>query len=671
MYPSTTNKRIERKPMPHHIKLILVILCVSFLSACGGGGSSSGSDESVHEITPSSEFYGDDPTFSPSQVVFFQPSSPLEKDFVVKGTDEFGAEIDVIGQADGSGMLVLPSDIVSGKYSLKIANDTLNLNIVNISYPVDSLLYVSNYLDDLNNSLEALIVSQGDSADPSLVQLLSDMQEQETKLNSLTEAEVSRIARLLYANADGLFSNSVSIASSQFTYSAQFNSQECTSAKIGFVATVVATVAFSAVVAAEPTQIGKIIFAGAFSYALYNLSNETERVITKCPKTVISSLVRSLSSSSSMNTFSNPAPINVGTQRIHYAAAISTTPSTNIAFSDGVTKSFSVEIEEEPESDLKSVINKIKSLVNSATSFLSDDFLSDDLLAKVNSLGQPKRRDITNGVTFEQVNLANVSCTGNTSGYMCKFPNNGTIYSEPVNFQFNVSHEDLAEPFTQTATLSPGNLPVIEGQTFNVKPGHGQVNRINIQVVENTNSPDYELTKVLGFQLVSRPSYGVILNEFNEFGVLDYAADIIDDMPETVTFEVRVWNKYGYSVPATITLKLAYLSFEGMWKEVSSDYYDANNPNFLVIDKSGVTTFYYNNPSYLEGYCVIGTDRGAIDSNNQLDGDGLSTFSLLIDGKLLETNDKNGNAIYTRTDQLEGKCLSAIPQSEVYYYMQL
>lgn len=635
-----------------------VVILINF-TACGGGGNSTNSEYSVHEITPSSEFYGDDPTFSPSQVVFFQPSSPLEKDAVVKATDEFGIEIDVVGQADGSGMLLLPSDIVSGKYSLKIANDTLNLNIIPISYPEDSQLYVSNYLNDLNNSLETLITSQGDSTDPTLVQLLTDMQEQETKLNSLTEAEVSRIARLLYANADGLFSNSVSIANSQFIYSAQFNSQECTSAKIGFVATVVATVSFSAVVAAEPTQIGKIIFAGAFSYALYNLSNETELVINKCPKAVITSLVRSLSSSS-VDSFSNTAKINVGSQRIHYADAVSIASSGNITFSDGVTKSFSVEIEEEPESDLKLVINKIKVLVSTATSYLPAGFISDDLIAKVNNLGLPKKRDVTNDVAFEQVNLTDISCTGDALGYMCKFPNNGTIYSEPVNFQFNLSHEDLAEPLTQSATLSPGNLPVIDDQTFNVKPGHGQVNRINIQVAENTNSPDYELTKVLGFQLVSRPSYGVILNEFIELGVFDYAADITDDMPEMVTFEVRAWNKYGYSAPATITLKLANLSFEGIWKEISSDYYDANNPDFLVIDNRGATTFYYNNPSYDLGKCISSTDRGIIDSNNQLDGDGLSTFSLLIDGKLLETNDKNGNYTYILTNALEGKCLTPV-----------
>jgi hypothetical protein len=62
-------------------------------------------------------------------------------------------------------------------------------------------------------------------------------------------------------------------------------------------------------------------------------------------------------------------------------------------------------------------------------------------------------------------------------------------------------------------------------------------------------------------------------------------------MPESETFSVRVWNKYGYSEPATITLILTNLSFEGIWKEESSDYYDPENPDFLVIEKSGATIF--------------------------------------------------------------------------------
>ena len=539
--------------MSNYPKLILFILFLSFLSACGGGGNSNDAQEEQGiqevEIAPSSDFYEESASFSPSQVVFFQPTSPFEEGAVIKAIDESGFEVDVIGQEDGSGLLVLPSNIEPGKYKLRIGTDALNLNIDPISYPADPELYVINFLDDLTSSIEASIDSQGDQADPVLVQLLADIEQ--SNLSSLTEEDVSRIAKLLYANADGLFSNSVNIASSQFNYSPQFNQPACTSARIGFVATVVATVSFTALVNAELTQVGKVIFAGAFSYALYNLIGETENVINKCPKAVISSIIRSLQASA-FSTLSVPPSVDYGAQKITYAKATAT--NTTINFNDEVSRSFTVEFEEEPEAETLSIIAKFKSIVNSAVAYMPKGFVSADFLAKVNSLGEAKMRDVTDEVEFEQVNQSNVSCTGNPASYTCKFPNNGSTYSDPVDFQFDVTHAELEVTVTKDATISPGNLPIIEAQTFSVIPGPGQVNRIEIQVVEDINSPDYEQTKVLGYELVSAPTHGVILNEFNEFGVLDYAADIIDNMPEQATLELRVWNKYGYSEIATVTL---------------------------------------------------------------------------------------------------------------------
>tara|TARA_R110001599_G_scaffold66643_4_gene188410 strand:- start:9738 stop:11618 length:1881 start_codon:yes stop_codon:yes gene_type:complete len=623
--------------MSNYPKLILFILCLSFLSACGGGGGSSDDSQEAQEIeiTPSSEFYEEGVSFSPSQVVFFQPSSPFEEGAVIKATDDSGSQIDVIGQADGSGLLVLPSNIEPGKYKLRIGTDSLSLNIDPISYPADSDLYVSNYIDNLKNSIETLIASQGVLADPILVQLLTDIQQQESNLSSLTEEEVSRIARLLYANADELFSNSVSIASSQFSYSAQFNEQECTSAKIGFVATVVATVAFTAVVSAEPTQTGKILFAGAFGYALYNLANETENVINKCPKAVISSLVRSLSAAN-FNTLSSRASIEYGTRKINYAKATATNATIN--FSDGVSRSFTVEFEEEPAADTLSIVSKFKALVNTAAAYMPEGFLPADLLVKVNSLGQAKFRDVTDEVEFEQVNQSNISCTGNAASYTCQFPNNGSTHTDLVDFQFDVTHAEFEVTVTKDATISPGNLPIIEAQTFSVIPGPGQVNRLEIQVVEDTNSPNYEQTKVLGFELVSAPTHGVILNEFNEFGILDYAADIIDDMPEQATLEVRVWNKYGYSEPAVITLNLI-CEFCGTW--VNQD----NTSWYEISTNSGSIRAWY--------YDAVVPECRAYSlqiSGNKLTGDGVSTLSI-SDDVLTDRNDKNGVDIYSRTSQ--------------------
>ncbi len=423
----------------------------------------------------------------------------------------------------------------------------LNLLIDSVAFPVDSEQYVANYLDDAISQVETIYNSQGADADPSLLSLLNDLQSAKADFGSQNADEIDRIARLLFANTGSLFSNTIS---AQSTYSAQFDDAACTSAQIGFVSTTVATIAFSAIISAEPTVIGKVIFAAPFSLALYNLLNETENLIDKCPRKVISSIARSLTGSARslvVSTQSEQSSSIMKAYNIHYAK-LATTPVT-LDFYDGVASNLVIEVEEVPEENIMAIINKIKWAANSISLIVPKD-----LLAAVNLLGEPKKRDITDTSQLEQLNTSAMSCSGPTDSYTCKYPDNGGIHSDPITFNFNITHPDLKQPIVQAGKLLPRDIPVINNQTFTVVAGPGEVNRIQLQVVEDTTSPNYELTKVLGFALVSSPTHGVILNEFNEFGVLDYAADIIDDMPEEATLEVRVWNRYGYSETATITL---------------------------------------------------------------------------------------------------------------------
>ncbi|MBL4898714.1 MAG: hypothetical protein JKX76_03585 [Colwellia sp.] len=545
-------------------KIIIFSLFTLLLASCGGGGG--GSDEGSgdnanstvtqdYSVTPSELLYKEGDSYSPGQIVVVESATPFVEGESVSATDENGRAVQIIGQQDGSAAIMVPIDAEAGQYVLTIERGltkfSLTISIATADFPLDARSYVSNFKDKLRSQVIKIIEDQGVPNDEALLSLLNDINDLDA--DSMNETELSDLSKLLYVNSNYLVNDSADIL--------QRTTIQCTDSRLRFLKYSFVVVANIALLT-SPEPISKPFFTATLLAATYQWTEATENVVEKCPGLVANSTIQSLDDSSGFEKrFVEPTSITG--DHVNYASRI-TTGSESIAFYDGDSKKLNFIVTVTPDIEILGWINKFKSLANGVSWIVPNN-----LLETINSLGEGKEVNLTDGATFEQV-TGDVFCSGSPAAYTCGFPSGNSIYSSLIEFEFSITHTDYEESFVQSGRVLPRDIPFIEDQSFNVIPGPGEVNRIVVKVTEDIYSPNYELTKVIGYELISKPSWGVILNEFNDPGVLDYAADIEDDMPESTQFEVRVWNRYGWSDSATITLELNAEAIVGDFQITSS-----------------------------------------------------------------------------------------------------
>lgn len=535
-------------------KLVTIALVFTLFSCGGGDTGSSGDNTTISQdsINVSNTLYENNPSFKPGQFVIIESIEPFADGETLNATDSHGNSITVTGLPDGTAILILPFNIDVGEYVIQVARGTsttsLTLDITSVTLPLNPEIYLSDIIDQMKAQINAMLIEQGASPDPLLTTLLNDLEE--IDLSQLSDDEVSRIANQLYVNANAFFNvtNNANLAKPQLAIMGSpmlsRSSSECIASKILLSADIVLFAVLAGVTAVDPDPVTKVLFFGTALLAANNLITGFVDYFDNCPGTVLSSFVRDLGAKLART------PPKDGVSNVIYAAKVN--DSAPINFYDGDTKAINLSVSETPNEELSGMLWIFKSAVNSI-SFL----IPDSLLSSVNNLGNNIEKDLTDKITLEPINNTSVVCSGDKAAYKCQFPDDGLEHTEAVNFTITINHPDYEDTFIQNATLSPHGVPVINDQAFNVTIGPGNVNRIEIKVIEDPNSPNYDLTKVIEYEVVTRPVWGVILNEFNEPGVIDYAADIIDGMPNSEQFTVRVRNKYGWSGTAIITLNFS------------------------------------------------------------------------------------------------------------------
>jgi len=529
------------------LKLIALLIYV-LLNACSGEGTTPIQEEPTVALIPSVTFHGDNASYSPAQVVFIESPTPFLEGEVVLATDNSGQSIEIIGQIDGTGMFIIPIDIGAGEYRLEMEHEevvaTLSLLVERVSFPIDSELYVSNHLDELIYQISGILNAYGLNTDDSITVLLNKLQGIRDNFDSQHAIEVDRLAKVLYINAHSLFSSSYSISSQS----------QCSASKDIMLDAAIPLTSLIGVSSVTTDTFSKVILLGSSFITAHPFIDSTENVVSSCLGNVIDHnvAINSLDQMQSIhpnNLQGLPKHHLTSDSNINYTKSVTTEEAAS--FYDGDTKSVSINVTTTPEESVLTVINKIKSLLNSKSTLVPDS-----ILVRINNLGRPIEKDITNEVTLGRVNTTNVNCEGTTTGYTCSFPNGDNMYNSIVDFQLSITHPEFEQAITSAARLLPRDLPVIEDQTFSVILGWNKVNRVIIEVVEDKSSPNYELTKVVGYELVSEPEYGFVMKAFNEFGAFSYRISEAGYIPESETFEVRVWNKYGWSNTATITVQI-------------------------------------------------------------------------------------------------------------------
>lgn len=535
--------------MIYQAKLILVIICLSVLSACGSGGGGTDATKTTEVVIPSSSFYEEGRTFKVGEIVSIESEQPFQDGISITALDENGREYDLVGKSDGDAALILPTDIEPGTHTINFkrgnTNSILTIVVENTEFPADSEIYLDDFSDKLIDSIFNMEFSGSVDDQQSKDKLLADIEAFKAELPNLSDKEIQTLSRFMYSNLDGLITNESTASNYKIAASPQ-----CPASIISLIISVKLT--YDAVTAASapfiPVQARALIGAGAVVAAGASVASAL-LVQSQCIDRIARIINRFINNTeiNSMSIRTTEGALHLPYSAIKYTQAA--TEESAITFYDGDTKPISVIAEYELSSEALSAIRNFQGIISSIESIVPKS-----LLTKIQNLDKPIERDISSEVILQQIRSGAVRCNGTTSGYTCYFPEGNQIHDQQVDFTYTVSHADAESPFIKSGIVAPRDAPIVQNQSFRVIPGPGEVNRVVILVDEDVNSSNYEFTKVLGFQLVSGPTHGVIRNEFNDFGVLDYAADIIDNMPTQATLEVRVWNKYGYSDVATITL---------------------------------------------------------------------------------------------------------------------
>jgi hypothetical protein len=564
--------------MFHHLKFILIILCLSFLSACGGGSEDSTNNQTETETEtetaiPSSILYQQGKAFKAGEIIAIESSQAFDEGEIIAATDETGRDVALIGKNDGEAILIIPTEVEPGMYTIKFSRGRLNfaltLEIESASFPINPEVYLEDFSDQLSSNILALELSDSVEDQAYKEKLLKSLEDFKAELPNLSNEELQTLSKYMYMNLDGLVSNQSALnfsAASNYSINA---SQDCPAAVIASIITVNLTYkAAAALLTPLPAPPQARALTDVFTLGATSLSLTSFALVRQTCFDQIIQVMNHVDTNVEANSFrvaslKRVSPVQYSSNNYSLAAAT----ESPITFYDGDTKPISVIAEYELSPEALSVIKSFQDLVGSIETVIPGG-LPDSFMTKIDTLEESVEKDVTSEVDLQQITRSDARCNGSTSGYTCSFPDSNQLHNEKVYFIYTVTHADAELPFTKNGILAPRDLPVINNQNFNLIPGSGQINRIEIQIAEDINSENYELTKVLGFELVTGPTYGVILNEFNEFGVLDYAADIIDDMPEQVALGVRVWNKYGYSEVATITLNFEEL--EGNFTKISS-----------------------------------------------------------------------------------------------------
>jgi hypothetical protein len=508
-------------------------------------------------LTPSTALYSMDDTFSSSQVIYIGSSSEFVDGENLSLSDSAGNVIEIVGQQDGSGIVVIPSTISNGTAVFTGTRggftNQLSINIENVVFQEDKTIYLTNYIDELSLKVSEISNAQGTEDSQQLISQLAILEDFKNDIASVPLQKIEDLAWLLFVNFDSfLDSNSVILEKSSQAVDHYTCRQLWARAVLAGVAADVAIGAGA--VSIEPITKTLAVVVGAV--ALNVLVDNLKDVVSHNCIGSVSGTSIFVELEEEIEDLSHDVIIDTRTSKalINHSKHIATRAKSSIlSFYDHDTVSLKVLVTSEPPAAMLLIIKQIQWLTNLVSSIVPNG-----ILEEVDKLDDPVTVDLTSTATLQQVDLNSVSCTGDTRAYTCGFPSGESFYSNPVNFNFEVTHPELTTAIIQNARVLPRDTPLLEDQTFIVFAGSEDaiVNRLFIHVIEDITWLYYELTKVQGFEVTTQPAYGVIENAFIEPGIIDYAAKMTDGMPETTSFEVTTWNRYGSSSVATITLNL-------------------------------------------------------------------------------------------------------------------